>query len=178
MNTLDEKLSSGIVSQLNDRNPEHPFLKAFKNDEEFLEIKELWDDGDHEEAARKFRAKLTRISNSKLGTSLLLMIAGASLTSAGVNALNPPKVTPPIPQPPAPPKSDMYTVKEGDSFWKIAERILGDNAKNSEINKYMYQLARDNGLKTRLIDGVLTKIPKDPDLLRIGGKLVITPFIK
>ena len=178
MNTIDEKLSSGIVSQLNDRNPEHPFLKAFKNDEEFLEIKELWDDGDHEEAARKFRAKLAKISNSKLGTSLLLMISGASLASAGLNALNPPKATPPIPQQPKPPKSDMYTIKKGDSIWKICHRFLGNHASNADINKWMFQTAKTNGMPDKLIDGVITKIPHDGDLLRIGGKLIIPHFVK
>ena len=177
MSTIDEKLSSGIVSQLNDRNPEHPFLKAFKNDEEFLEIKELWDDGDHEEAARVFRAKLTKIANSKLGTSLLLMISGAALTSSGLHALKPPKGNP-IPVTPKPDNAKIYTIKKGDSIWKIAHRELGKSAKNAEIMKYVKQIATDNGMRVDLIDSVLSKIPRDPDLIFPGGKLIITKFIK
>ena len=41
----------------------------------------------------------------------------------------------------------------------------------------MYQLAKDNSLKTKLIDGVLTKIPKDPDLIYPGGKIILTKFL-
>ena len=177
MNTIDEKLSSGIVSQLNDRNSEHPFLKAFDNDEEFLEIKELWDDGDHEEAARKFRAKLTKIANSKLGTSLLLMISGAALTSAGLNTLKPSKVNS-IPVTPKPNNAEIYTIKKGDSIWKIAHRHLGKSVSNAEIMKYVKQIAVDNGIRIDLIDSVLLKIPRDSDLIIPGGKLIITKFAK
>ena len=174
---LDEKLSSGLEDQIKAKNPEHPFLKAFKNDEDFEELKSLWDSGDHDEAARMFRSKLTKIANSKLGTSLLLMISGAALTSVGYNALNPVPETPPVPTPPKPPHEETYVIKKGDSFWKIAKQHLPKGSSNDEINKYMYQLAKDNSLKTKLIDGVLTKIPKDPDLIYPGGRIFITKFL-
>ncbi len=173
---IDEKLSSGLKDQLQARNPEHPFLQAFKNDKEFEELKELWDSGDRDEAARMFRAKLTKIANSKLGTSLLLMVAGASLTSAGYDALKPVPSTPPVPAPPKPPTDELYTVKKGDSFWKIAKQHLPSGSSNADINDYMRQLAKDNALNTKLIDSVLSKIPKDPDLIYPGAKIVITKF--
>jgi len=174
---LNEKLSSGIKDQLAARNPEHPFLKAFKDDKEFQELKELWDSGDHDEAARMLRAKLTKMSNSKLGTSLILMVAGASLTSAGYNALKPVKPDPPIPQPPQPkPTSDVYTIKKGDSIWKIAQSHLPKGAGNEEIMAYTRQIASQNGMNVKLIDGVLTKVPGDPDLIFPGGKLILNKF--
>jgi nucleoid-associated protein YgaU len=124
-----------------------------------------------------FRAKLTKIANSKLGTSLLLMISGAALTSIGYDALKVVPKVPPVPKPPTPPDSDIYVVKKGDSFWKIAKEHLPKGSSNADINAYMYQLAKDNALKTKLIDGVLTKIPKDPDLIYPGAKFVITKFL-
>lgn len=174
---IDEKLSSGLKAQLTAKNPEHPFLKAFKNDEDFEELKSLWDEGNHDEAARMFRAKLTKIANSKLGTSLLLMISGAALTSIGYDALKVVPKVPPVPKPPTPPDTEMYVVKKGDSFWKIAKEHLPKGSSNADINAYMYQLAKDNALRTKLIDGVLTKIPKDPDLIYPGAKFIITKFL-
>jgi hypothetical protein len=174
---IDEKLSSGLRDQIAAKNPEHPFLQAFKNDDEFEELKSLWDEGKHDEAARMFRAKLTKIANSKLGTSLLLMVSGAALTSMGYNALKPVPPHPPVPKPPIPPHDDTYVIKKGDSFWKIAKQHLPKGASNADINAYMRQLAKDNMLKTKLIDGVLSKIPKDPDLIFPGGRIFITKFL-
>jgi hypothetical protein len=175
---LFEKLSSGIKDQLKARNPEHPFLKAFSSDEDFNELKELWDSGEKDEAARMFRSKLVKIANSKLGTSLILMVSGAALTSAGYNALNPPKPDPPIPVPPKPDPEvgEMYTIKKGDSIWKIAKGHLPKGAGNNEIMAFTKQIAAENGMNVKLIDGVLTKVPGDPDLIFPGGKLVINKF--
>lgn len=177
---LEKKLSKGIKAQLAVKNPEHPYLKAFKSNEEFDKIKELWDSGDQDEAARMLRSRLTKISNSKVGVALLLMISGASLASAGYQAMKPIPETPnppvPTPEPPAPPQSDVYTIKKGDSIWKIAKAKLGGGATNQEIMAYTRQIAAENGMNVKLIDGVLSKVPGDPDLIFPGGKLVLNKF--
>lgn len=176
---LNEKLSDEIKDQLAAKNPDHPYLKAFKNDEEFQEIKELWDSGDQDEAARLFRSKLVKMSNSKLGTSLILMVAGAALTSAGYDALKPVKVdNPPIPKPPTPKPDagEVYTIKKGDSIWKIAKNHLPSGSSNKEIMAFTKQIATENGMNVKLIDAVLTKVPGDPDLIFPGGKLLINKF--
>jgi nucleoid-associated protein YgaU len=177
----EKKLSKGIKDQLNLKNPEHPYLKAFKSDEEFDKIKELWDSGDQDEAARMLRSRLTKIANSKVGIALLLMIAGASLASAGYQAMKPiPKTpNPPVPkaEPPVSPESDIYTIKKGDSIWKIAKAKLGGGATNEEIMAYTKQIAAENGMNVKLIDSVLSKVPGDPDLIFPGGKLIISKFI-
>jgi hypothetical protein len=181
--TLNEKkLSSGIKDQLAGKNPEHPFLKAFKSDEEFDKIKELWDEGDQDEAARMLRSKLTKMANTKVGIALILMIAGTSLASAGYKAMQPVPVKPnppvPDPEPPVPPKptSELYTIKKGDSIWKIAKMHLPSGSSNAEIMAYTKQIAAENGMNVKLIDAVLTKVPGDPDLIYTGGKLVLNKF--
>lgn len=179
----EKKLSSGIKDQLAAKNPEHPFLKAFKTDEEFDEIKELWDKGKEDQAARLLRSKLTKIANSKVGVALLLMISGASLASAGYKAMEPipPKPNPPVPKPTPPvppaPTSELYTIKKGDCIWNIAKAHLPSGAGNAEIMAYTKQIAAENAMNTKLIDGVLTKVPGDPDLIFPGGKLILNKFI-
>ena len=178
----EKKLSSGLKDQLASKNPEHPFLKAFKKDEDLNEIKELWDNGEQDEAARLLRSKLTKMANSKVGTALLLMISGASLASAGYQAMKPvtPKPNPPVPkpEPPTPPKpeAEMYTIKKGDSIWKISKNHLPPGSSNSEIMAFTKQISAENGMNIKLIDGVLTKVPGDPDLIFPGGKLVLNKF--
>jgi Tfp pilus assembly protein FimV len=177
----EKKLSSGIKDQITAKNPEHPFLKAFKSDEEFNKIKELWDNDEQDEAARLLRSKLTKMANTKVGTALLLMIAGSSLASAGYNAMEPIPKDPPVPKPeptPTPPKptGEVYTIKKGDSIWKIAKNHLPSGASNSDIMDYTRQIASENGMNVKLIDGVLTKTPGDPDLIFTGGKLVLNKF--
>ena len=175
---LQEKLSTSLKDQLASKNPEHPFLKAFKDDKELDRIKELWDSGDKDGAARLFRSKLTKISNTKVGTSLLLMIAGSSLASVGYQAMNP-VTTDLVPLAPKPETvdSELYTIKKGDSIWKIAKQHLPAGSSNSDILAYTKQIASENGMNTKLIDGVLTKVPGDPDLIYPGGKLTINKFL-
>lgn len=171
---VEEKVSSGLKDQLRSKNPQHPFLAAFKNDEDFEAVRELWEAGDRKEAAREFRMRLVKKSNSKLGISLLMMVAGSSLVASGYNALEPNKVAV---APSAPvEKGKDYIIKKGDSIWKIAKAHLPSGASNSEIMEYTKQIASENGMKVELIDGVLSKIPKDPDLIFPGGKLIINKF--
>jgi len=176
---LEEKLSSGLKKQINLRNPEHPFIKAFKNDKDLEEIKELWDNGEEDEAARLFRSKLVKMSNSKLGISLLLMLSGSALASAGYSALTDVGSDSPIPQPPtAEEEGKEYIIKKGDSIWKIAKAHLPDGSNNADILAYTKQISMENGMNVDLIDGVLTKVPGDPDLIYPGGKLILNPFSK
>ncbi len=172
---IQEKVSGGLADQLRGKNPEHPFLKAFKNDEDFEAVRELWEKGEKKEAAREFRMRLVKMGNSKLGTSLLLMVAGASLVSAGYNALEP-NPTPVVPPPPKPPEGEEYIIKKGDSIWKIAKDHLPKGASNADIMAYTKQISGDNGMNVKLIDGVLSKVPKDPDLIYPGGKLILLKF--
>lgn len=169
----NEKLSSGIEQQLAARNPEHPFLKAFKDDKILENIKSLWDKGKKDEAARILRAELTKIANSKLGLAILLMVSGAAITSAGYDALAKTPEIPPIPQPPQPPDSEMYTIKKGDSIWKIVKAHMPAGTSNEDIMTHVKQVAADNGMNIDLIDSVLTKTPGDPDLIFPGGKLIL-----
>ncbi len=177
---IHEKVSSGLKDQLRAKNPDHPFLKAFKDDEDFEKVRELWDSGEREEAAREFRMRLVKKANSKLGLSLILMVAGASLVSAGYNALEPnPDPDPIIPPPKPPPKPDAeeYIIKKGDSIWKIAKSHLPKGSSNADIMAYTKQISAENGMNVKLIDGVLSKVPKDPDLIYPGGKLMINKFL-
>jgi hypothetical protein len=41
---------------------------------------------------------------------------------------------------------------------------------------YTKQISGDNGMNVKLIDGVLSKVPKDPDLIYPGGKLILLKF--
>jgi nucleoid-associated protein YgaU len=175
---LVEKMSSGLKDQLAAKNPQHPFLKAFKDDEDFEKLRKMWDEGKREEAAREFRMRLVKSSNTKVGTALLLMVAGASITATGFNALETPPENPPVPAPtpPEPPSGEEYIIKKGDSIWKIAKSFLPDGASNEEIMAYTKQIASENGMNVDLIDSVLSKVPGDPDLIFPGGKLMINDF--
>ena len=83
----------------------------------------------------------------------------------------------PIPQPPQPEaQGEMYTIKTGDSIWKIAKMKLGGTPSDSAIMAYTKQIASENGMNVKLIDSVLSKIPGDPDLIFPGGKLIINAF--
>lgn len=41
-------------------------------------------------------------------------------------------------------RGEKYTIKKGESLWNIAKNNLGENAKNSEILDYTYQIAKLN----------------------------------
>lgn len=182
---VSEKLSDFRKAELQSKNPDHPFLKAFKSDKDYIEIADLWDEGKREEAARAFRAKLVKMSNSKLGTSLILMVSGAALTSAGYNALaKPPATASDAPIPPKvveTPKGEIYTIKKGDCIWNIAKAKLGSGASNADILAYTKQISIENGFNWELANSIITKNSaalKDPDLIFPGGKLIINKFVK
>ena len=88
----------------------------------------------------------------------------------------PPDPIVPPPVPPTPPTGEEYVIKKGDSIWKIAKGHLPKGASNADILKYTRQIASQNGMNVKLIDGVLTKIPGDPDLIFPGGKLILNKF--
>lgn len=45
-------------------------------------------------------------------------------------------------------KGDAHVIKKGESLWVIAQNELGKSAKKQEVNDYMFQLAKLNGLDT------------------------------
>jgi hypothetical protein len=93
--------------------------------------------------------------------------------------LGPPATTPanppppaPVPTPPAGPVADdtTWVVRDGDSFWSIAEAVLLDHAEPAEpteraIGRYWHQLIAAN--RSRLA------APDHPDLLLPGQSLTI-----
>lgn len=64
---------------------------------------------------------------------------------------------PPEPKP-APPGPRYYTVKSGDSLWRIAKEQLGDPARHEEL----FELNA-------------ATLNNDPDNLRLGQKLILPP---
>ena len=70
-----------------------------------------------------------------------------------------PVIVPPPPAPaPAPAGPRYYTVKSGDSLWRIAEEQLGDPARHEEL----FELNAD-------------ALNHDADNLRVGQKLLLPP---
>lgn len=180
-NSMNEKQGNNVINQLKDKNPEHPFLKAFRTEEEIKEIKTLWDEKNYDDASRLFRSKLNKLNNKKLATALLLMISGTALGAAGYDALHANVAHTadkmPVIQPPAT-GDEMYIIKKGDTIWDIARHHLPSGANDADIMNYTRQIATDNGMNQDLIDAVLTKVPGDPDLIFPGGKLLIKAFAK
>lgn len=68
-----------------------------------------------------------------------------------------------------------YTVKPGDSIWKIAKNKLGPNATNAEINAEKNRIIAKNKNKNPAeADGIVKSgQDSDPDFLQIGDKLII-----
>lgn len=95
------------------------------------------------------------------------------LWSSKVNAQPPVKITPPDESEPA---AENYTVKSGDSIWKIAKRRLPVGTSNELIYDYVVQISEENGKNPALIDGILQKNVNDPDLIYPGEILIITPY--
>jgi len=75
------------------------------------------------------------------------------------------------------PKSneEAYTVKPGDSIWKIAKNKLGPNATNAEINAEKNRIISKNKNKNPAeADGIVKSgQDSDPDFLQVGDKLII-----
>lgn len=176
---IEERLSDTIKAELQTKNPEHPFLKAFKSDKDYQEIKEMWDKGDRQEAARTFRAKLVKIANSKLGMALMLMVSGAVMTSVGYKILTtpPPPGNPPIPPPnPMPTGAKDYVIQKGDCLWNIAKANAPKNVSTTDLLAYMDRIGMANNLHVQHIQNAVLKLPGDTDMLFPGGHLIIPKF--
>lgn len=63
-----------------------------------------------------------------------------------------------------PEESEPYVVETGDSFWAIAQKMLGDGASNADIQAYMEQIAQHNGMDliTTIYKGDKLKLPVRP----------------
>ena len=70
---------------------------------------------------------------------------------------------------------EEYTVKPGDSIWKIAKNKLGPNATNAEINAEKNRIIAKNKNKNPAeADGIVKSgQDSDPDFLQVGDKLII-----
>lgn len=63
-----------------------------------------------------------------------------------------------------PDESESYVVQSGDSFWGIAQSVLGEGASNADIQAYMQQIAELNkmDLQTIIYRNDKLKLPKRP----------------
>jgi len=70
---------------------------------------------------------------------------------------------------------EEYTVKPGDSIWKISKNKLGPNATNAEINAEKNRIIAKNKNKNPAeADGIVKSgQDSDPDFLQVGDKLII-----
>lgn len=72
------------------------------------------------------------------------------------------------------PTDQEYTVKPGDSFYKIAKNKLGPNATPAEVNAEMKNIiAKNKNKNPEEADGVVKANQSDPDYLQVGDKLII-----
>ena len=148
-----------------------------------------------EDAAKYLRSIIIKEKNSQFGLGLALAIAGAGMIYKASNFDPPPK--PPVPPPPPPPdpEIDLYTIKSGDSWWKVAAEHSPPGSSNKEILAYAKQLAADNGAEhlysgklgspglkpdtwTDLDTGGIVgkKVLTDADKLFPGEEIKLTPF--
>jgi hypothetical protein len=136
-----------------------------------------------EDAAKYLRSIIIKEKNSQFGLGLALAIAGSGMIYKASNyepPPPPPPVPPPVPPPPVPdPEIDLYTIKSGDSWWKVSSEHLPPGSSNKEILAYAKQLAADNGAE-HLYSGKLGSPGLEPDTWtdldtgRLVGKDVLT----
>ena len=154
-----------------------------------------------EEAAKYLRSIIIKEKNSQFGLGLALAIAGAGMIYKASEFEPPPKppvpppYPPPPPPPPPPPDVELYTIKSGDSWWKVAAENAPPGSSNKEILAYAKQLAADNGAEhlysgklgnpglkpdtwTDLDSGGLVgkNVLTDADKLVTGEEIQLTPF--
>ncbi|WP_148612601.1 LysM peptidoglycan-binding domain-containing protein [Nocardioides rubriscoriae] len=135
-----------------------------------------------------------------VAVAALLFVAGPTVVAAfpapparaaaAVPVLETPRLAPveatpvlpeaaPLPAAEAPTKQRStidYTVKRGDSLWKIAERLLGDGTRFTEI----VELNEDvlNGRPDFIVSGTVLKVPQEvtePDPDRTAEEYVVQP---
>lgn len=90
----------------------------------------------------------------------LVNASGKKTESELVSKTEPPKPGTP-PKPGDPPKVSEMEVKQGDSYWAIASRILGNKASNADI------LAKTKDLQAKNGDVPLYYNPKQPQKIKI-----------
>jgi len=74
------------------------------------------------------------------------------------------------------PEPEQYTVKKGDSIWKIAKKRLPVGSTDGTIMNYVVQISIENGKDPAQIDGILKTGVNDPDLIFPGEILIIPPY--
>jgi Tfp pilus assembly protein FimV len=95
---------------------------------------------------------------------------------------HPPPPSPASPHhPPPPPPAGPYTVKPGDSLWRVSQRLLGPNATTREINQGWRIIYRDNHVTigtnpNRIAPGQKLRIPH-PLKPGLSRELVLLPWL-
>jgi nucleoid-associated protein YgaU len=100
---------------------------------------------------------------------LLLLIWWWNMQASAMDTILDPQTQPE-------PIVERYTVKRGDSIWKIARKRLPQTASNGQIMEYVIQISIDNGKDPAIIDGILESGKNDPDLIFPGEILNIAAY--
>jgi hypothetical protein len=130
-------------------------------------------DNKEDDASQNITATQSVSDQSKVGNEN--STGTASSTGQAVNP-DPNSLDPILGKTELPTSNDEeYTVKPGDSIWKIAKNKLGPNASKSEIDAKMKEIIAKNKQKNPAeADGIVKAGQNsDPDFIRPGDKLII-----